>query len=105
MQSSWKHLCCCIRNSLIMVCNTNSFTDLCYSGKKFAYFVAVSKFWLVVIARFSLIPFSLKNELSHVNCIYMLIEFASGVRNLFSSLEPDRLRAMFREMITTSVPT
>ena len=35
----------------------------------------------------------------------MLIEFASGVCNLFSSLELDRLRAMFKEMITTSVPT
>ena len=29
---------------------------------------------------------------------------ASGVRNLCSSLELDRLRAMFKEMITTSVP-
>ena len=29
---------------------------------------------------------------------------ASGVRNLFSSLELDRLRAMCKEMITTSVP-
>lgn len=29
---------------------------------------------------------------------------ASGARNLFSSLELDRLRATFKEMITTSVP-
>ena len=29
---------------------------------------------------------------------------ASGVRNLFSSLDLDRLRAMFKEMMTTSVP-
>ena len=29
---------------------------------------------------------------------------ASGVRNLFSSLELYRLRALFKEMITTSVP-
>ena len=29
---------------------------------------------------------------------------ASDVRYLFSSLELDRLRAMFKEMITTSVP-
>lgn len=29
---------------------------------------------------------------------------ASGVCNLFSSLELDRLRAMFKELITTSVP-
>ena len=29
---------------------------------------------------------------------------ASGVRNLFSSLELNRLGAMFKEMITTSVP-
>ena len=29
---------------------------------------------------------------------------ASGVRNLFSALELDRLKAMFKDMITTSVP-
>ena len=29
---------------------------------------------------------------------------ASGARNLFSSLELNRLRAKFKEMITTSVP-
>lgn len=29
---------------------------------------------------------------------------ASGVRNLFSSSELDKLRAMFKVMITTSVP-
>lgn len=29
---------------------------------------------------------------------------ASSARNLFSSLELDRLRATFKEMITTSVP-